>query len=146
MSFVKVYIHYVWSTKNREPLLTNGIRQKVFNHIKENAESKNIHIDFINGYVDHVHCLVSLPDDLSIGKVAQLLKGESSYWVNKNKITKTKFEWQNEYFAVSVDDNNIDAVREYIKNQEEHHKKITFSQEYELFMKRYGFKFLIDEG
>ena len=111
----------------------------VFNHIRENAKTKHIHIDFINGYTDHVHCLVSLNDDLGIGKIAQLLKGESSFWINKNKLTKSKFGWQDEYFAIGVCDNNFQAVRNYISKQEEHHSKTTFTQEYNQFIERYGF-------
>ncbi len=90
MSFIKVYVHYVWSTKNRVPLLVDNIRFEIFKHIRENARNKNIFIDFLNGYKDHAHCLISLNDDLSIGKIAQLIKGESSHWINKNKLTKEK--------------------------------------------------------
>ena len=79
MSYIKVYVHYIWSTKYREPFLTKDIRYDVFKHIRENARKKNIYLDFINGYLDHVHCIVSLNDALSIGKIAQLLKGESSH-------------------------------------------------------------------
>lgn len=139
MSFIKIYVHYVWSTKNRYPFLTDDIRLMVFQHIKENAQTKNVYVDFINGYTDHVHCLISLNDDHSIGKIAQLIKGESSFWINKNKMTKTKFEWQDEYLAIGVGDDKIQDVRNYIAKQEEHHKKITFQQEYENFIKRYGF-------
>ena len=89
MSFIKVYVHFVWSTKNRQALLKKEIRKQIFDHIRENAKIKNIYIDFINGYTDYVHCLVSLNDDLSIGKIAQLIKGESSYWININKLTTT---------------------------------------------------------
>ena len=142
MSYIKVFVHFVWSTRGREPLLTNDIREKVFEHIRENARAKNIFVDFINGYYDHVHCLVSLNDDLSIGKIAQLLKGESSHWINKNKLTKTHFEWQDEYFAVGVADDKLPIVRNYIANQETHHKKMTFSQEYNKFIKRYGFEII----
>ncbi len=142
MSFIKVYVHYVWATKSRHDLLTNDIRTDVFKHIKENAKEKNIYIDFINGCKDHVHCLVSLNDDLSIGKIAQLIKGESSFWINKNNLTKKKFAWQDEYIAIGVCDDKIDIVRSYIANQEEHHKKKTFIQEYEQFIKRYGFKII----
>jgi REP element-mobilizing transposase RayT len=112
----------------------------VFQHIKENARAKNIFIDFVNGYTDHVHCLISLNDDLNIGKIAQLIKGESSYWINKNKLTSNRFEWQDEYLAIGVGDDKIQDVRNYIANQEEHHKKVTFQQEYEIFIKRYGFE------
>ncbi|MBE9492193.1 MAG: IS200/IS605 family transposase [Bacteroidetes bacterium] len=139
MSFIKIFVHFVWSTKNRQALLTKNIRYKVFNHIRENAKTKNIYIDFINGYNDHVHCLISLNDDLSIGKIAQLIKGESSYWINKNKLTKSKFEWQDEYMAIGIGEEKIPLVREYIAKQEEHHKKTTFKQEYHKFVKRYGF-------
>lgn len=139
MSFVKVMIHAVWGTKNREPILTDGARQKIIQHIKENAKAKQIYIDTINGHYDHLHCLFGLNADMSISKVMQLIKGESAFWVNKEKIIKTKFEWADEYFAVSVSESMIDKVREYINNQEEHHKKITFAQEYENFIKQYNF-------
>ena len=114
MSFIKIYVHYVWSTKNRHSVLTDDIRSKVFQHIKENARTKNIFIDFINGYTDHVHCLISLNDDLSIGNIAQLIKGESSHWINKNKLTSNKFEWQDEYLAIGVGDDKIQDVRNYL--------------------------------
>ncbi len=140
MSFIKIYVHYVWSTKNRHPFLSDDIRPNVFQHIKENARTKNIFIDFINGYTDHVHCLISLNDDLSIGKMAQLIKGESSHWINKNKLTATKFEWQDEYLAIGIGDDKIQDVRNYIAQQEEHHKKVSFQQEFEQFIKRYGFE------
>lgn len=138
MSYIKIYVHYVWSTKNRIPYLTDNIRNNVFKHIRENAKLKNIHIDYINGYTDHVHCLVSLNDDLSIGKIAQLLKGESSFWINQNKLTSQKFAWQDEYFAIGVGDDKIETVRNYIANQEEHHKKISYAIEFEKFVERYS--------
>jgi len=139
MSFINVYVHYVWSTHNRIPYLSNEIRQDVFDHIRENAKTKNIFIDFINGYTDHVHCLVSLGDNLSIGEIAQLIKGEASFWINKNKLTQEKFSWQDEYLAVGVGDEKLKIVHNYIANQEEHHQIITFNQEYDKFIKRYGF-------
>ena len=146
MPFVKVYIHFVWSTKNRFPFLNSvELRQQVWKHIRENAKSKGVFIDFINGYADHCHCLVSLGVDQSIQKVMQLIKGESSYWINKNQLTAQKFVWQDEYYAVSVSDSMIGNVREYIKNQEEHHKKKTFQQEYDGFILEYGFALHKDE-
>ncbi len=140
MPFVKVWIHFVWSTKNREPLLTDGIRQKVFQHIKENAQGKQIHLDFIGGMPDHAHCLISLGTDQTIEKVMQLIKGESSFWINKNNLCKTKFEWQDEYFAVSVSESILENIRKYIANQEEHHRTINFDDEFQGFMKRAGFQ------
>ena len=143
MPFIKVWIHFVWSTKNREPLLRDEIRQKVFQHIRENAKEKEIYLDFIGGYVDHVHCLISLGTNQTIEKVMQLIKGESSFWINKNKLCKEKFEWQDEYFAVSVSEPILENVRKYIANQEEHHRTKNFDDEFRDFMKRAGFqKFL----
>jgi len=141
MPFVKVYIHFVWSTKNRIPFLdSQELRKKVWNHISENAKEKGIFIDFINGYTDHCHCLVSLGVDQTIKKTMQLIKGESSFWINKQELTTQKFEWQDEYFAVSVSESMIEKVRDYIKNQEEHHSKKTFQEEYDEFMVKYKFQ------
>jgi putative transposase len=68
-----------------------------------------------------------------------LIKGESSFWINKNKLTKEKFEWQDEYFAVSVSESVVDKVRDYIKKQEIHHEKKSFQEEYDEFISKFGF-------
>ena len=112
----------------------------MWHHIKENAKEKGIFIDFVNGYTDHCHCLVSLGADQTIQKTMQLIKGESSFWINKNKLCLDKFEWQDEYFAVSVSESMIDKVRNYIRNQEEHHRKQSFQEEYDEFMAKYKFQ------
>lgn len=70
----------------------------------------------------------------------QLIKGESSFWFNKNSISQNKLNWQKEYFAVSVSESQVDAVKNYITNQEEHHKKKTWNEEYNEFITKYGFK------
>jgi REP element-mobilizing transposase RayT len=140
MGYIKIWVHLVWSTKNRQPLLTADIRKQVFDHIRENAIDKGIYIDSINGYNEHVHCLISLGSGQNIDKILMLLKGESSHWINKNKIFKKKFEWQDEYFAVSVSESAVNWVRDYIKNQEEHHRKRSFQEEYNEFMHKYGLK------
>ena len=140
MPFIKVYIHFVWGTKNRFPFLDSAeLRRKVWNHIRENAKEKGIHMDFINGYSDHCHCIISLGVDQNIKKIIQLIKGESSFWINKNNLTKEKFEWQDEYFAVSVSESLIDKFRDYIKNQEIHHKKKTFREECDEIISKFGF-------
>lgn len=139
MGYTKIWIHLVWATKSREPFLSKDVRQKIFTHIRENAKEKDIYIDFINGHIDHVHVLISLGADQAISKIVQLIKGESSYWINKNKLVPQKFEWQDDYFAVSVSESGVNKVREYIKHQEEHHQKKTFHQEYDEFMQKYGF-------
>lgn len=140
MPHIKVYIHFVWSTKCREPFLeTPELRKKMWKHIKENAIQKGIHIDFINGYKDHCHCLVSLGADQTLSKVMRLLKGESSHWINKEVMDKPNFQWQEEYYAVSVSESIIDNVRQYIKNQEKHHSKRSFEDEENDLIEKYGF-------
>ncbi|WPR77737.1 IS200/IS605 family transposase [Algoriphagus sp. NG3] len=145
MPFIKVYIHFVWSTKNRFPYLNSKeLRLKVWNHIRENAEVKGIFLDFVNGYADHCHCLVSMTKNQTIEKIMQLIKGESSYWINKNQLTTEKFEWQDEYFAVSVSESQIGRVRRYIQNQEEHHRKKTFNEECDELIIKHGFQLFKD--
>jgi REP element-mobilizing transposase RayT len=139
MGYIKIYVHFVWTTKNREPLLKKEIRETIFSHIRENARSKGIFIDFIGGYLDHVHCLISLNTDQRISETIQLIKGESSYWINNQKLTKYKFEWQREYYGISVNLRGVHRVREYISKQEAHHSKIPFQAEYEEFKKYIGF-------
>ena len=138
MPFVKVMIHAVWGTKGRASFLVDGLRAKVIDHIRENCRSKEIYVDSINGHVDHLHCLFGLNATMSLSKAMQLIKGESAFWINKNGLIKHKFEWADEYFAVSVSESMLDRVRAYIENQEEHHKKVTFMQEYQELIKRHG--------
>ena len=139
MSYVKIMVHAVWRTKNNVPYLTKEIRTAVIEHIKQNARTKEIFIDAIDGHTEHLHCLMGLNAEMSISKAMMLIKGESAFWINKQKLTKSKFEWADEYFAVSVSESMLDKVRGYIEGQEEHHKKVTLAQEYDEFMSKYGF-------
>jgi len=139
MPFTKIWIHLIWSTKNREKLINKELKKILLQHIKENARLKEIFIDTLNCVQDHIHLLISLGREQTISKIVMLIKGESSNWVNKNKLLKGKFEWQDEYIAVSVSESQVDKVREYIKNQEEHHRIKSFEEEYNLFLKKYHF-------
>jgi putative transposase len=139
MPFTKIWVHLIWSTKNRNKLIDKELKQKLLQHIKENARLKNIFIDTLNCVQDHIHLLISLGREQTISKIVMLIKGESSNWVNKNKSSKGKFEWQDEYIAVSVSESQVDRVREYIKNQEQHHRLKSFEEEYSLFLKKYHF-------
>ncbi|MGB0429664.1 MAG: IS200/IS605 family transposase [Bacteroidia bacterium] len=138
MSFIRVYIHFVWSTKNREPFLeTKTLRNKLWFHIKENAIENDIVIDHIGGYKDHCHCLVSMGWKFSISQIMKMIKGESSKWINDNGLIESTFSWQNEYYAVGVSNKELDKTRAYIRNQEEHHKSVGFDEEIKRFKKFY---------
>ena len=131
-------VHVIWSTKNRKPLIGKDLKPLLLQHIKENSFKKNIHIDTHNCVSDHIHLLISLGADQTIAKMIGLIKGESSNWVNKQNLSDVKFEWQDEYIALSVSSSVVDKVRSYIGRQEEHHKKKTFAEEYEEFIKASG--------
>lgn len=140
MPFIKVWIHLIWSAKNREKLISKELKPKLLAHIKDNVRSKNIYIDSMECVSDHIHVVVSMKGDQSISKIVMLLKGESSFWVNDNKLSKFKFEWQDEFISVSVSESVLPKLREYVKNQEKHHKIKTFEEEYDEFIEKFGFK------
>ena len=145
MSFVKIWVHLVFSTKDREPLLQKEFRCDLYQHIIENCRQKDIFLQAINGYTEHIHCLISLGKDQTIARTSQLIKGESSFWINKNNLTSKKFSWQDDYFAVSVSESQVPMVIGYIKNQEKHHSKKSFEDEVNEFMTKYGWKLIKDE-
>jgi putative transposase len=138
MSFVRIWVHVVFSTKNREPKLEKELRKEVIGHIMANCKVKDIFLQAISGYSDHLHLLISLGPLQSISKTVQLIKGESSNWINKSEMLRGKFAWQDDYFAVSVSESQLVNVERYIRNQEEHHKTKPFSEEVEQFMNRFG--------
>lgn len=140
MPYISVYLHIIWSTKNRARTITKELKPFLIEHIKTNAKAKGIFILAINCVQDHIHLLISLGTDQTIGKIVQLLKGESSFWINKNKLLKGKFEWQDDYIAVSVSKSILEKVKEYISNQDEHHRIKSFIEEVEEFRIKYRFK------
>lgn len=130
MSWVRIWIHLVFATKNREGYFSsNGIRDQVFQHIKKYAISKNIMIDTIGGHKEHLHCLILLGREQNISNIVQLLKGESSHWINNQNYFPYKFYWQDDYYANSVSESQLNRVRKYIENQEKHHAKNSFENE-----------------
>lgn len=105
---------------------------------------KEIRLDSLNGSKEHVHCLISLGKEQTISRVAQLIKGESSFWINKNKLSSNQFNWQDDFWAVGVSESHIKYVRNYILNQEEHHQKKSFDDEINVFMGKYGWTLIQD--
>jgi putative transposase len=131
MSYTKIWIHAVFGTKRRHPYLTGRIKKEVINHIFQNAVEKGITISKINGISDHLHCLIRLHPKQCPADVLQLIKGESGHWLNENKLCKTKFAWSVRYYAVSISEKDVEAVKRYICNQEYHHRKKSFKEEVE---------------
>jgi len=144
MSYIKIWVHCVWTTKNRIPYLRDPIRDTVLSHIRDNAKQKGIFIDHINGSIEHLHALISLGAKQTISEIMQKIKGESSYWINKNNITRFKFEWQDDYYAVSIGMSQLDTLREYIRNQVGHHTKVSLEAELDKLIEEYKMERFMD--
>jgi len=138
-SYTKLYVHTIWGTKNRVNYFTKEIRDIIKNHILNYAKENNIHILSINVQSDHLHLLLSLRSDQKIDDIVKRLKGESSHWINAENIIKPKFSWQRGYGAFSISSSHLEAVKNYIKNQDEHHKKVSFIDEYKKILTKYGY-------
>ena len=140
MPFIKILVHAVWATKDRKPLMNKGNKDALCQHIREYAKKKNIYLINVNGSLDHLHSLISVSAEQNIATLMNLLKGESSYWGNKNLQWSEKFGWQDDYFAVSIGESQFDTVNNYITHQDSHHQRKTFQQEYDEFIKNYHFE------
>ncbi len=130
-----VWLHIVCSTKLRKPLLFRSFRFDLFNYLKKYSVENDILLDVINGVEDHVHLLIRLKTTQKISEVLNLLKGTSSRWINLNANLKDTFQWQNGYGVFSVSEKDIPKVRNYIYNQEKHHKSVSYSEELNKLLK-----------
>ncbi len=141
-SYSKVWLHLIWSTHNKEKVLVKDVRKQVSNFLYTYAEEKEIYMktNYVNA--EHVHALVDLPTILSIDECLKLLKGTSSHYINDNRLVNNKFRWARGYGAFSVSESQLKKVDDYINDQEEHHRKKSFTEEYELFMIKYGIKYV----
>ena len=144
MSFIRIWLHCVWTTNRRIPYLRDDIRDQVIFHILETSRSKNIYIDYLNGYQEHLHALISLGATQTVSDIMRSIKGESSFWINKNKLTSHRFEWQDDYYAVSIGASQVDSLRKYIRNQVDHHKSVTWEEELRKLEEEYDFIRIMD--
>lgn len=145
-SFCRCWLHLTWATLDRRPLLEKAVAAKVSIHLTDYARSKGIYmrINFVNS--DQVHALIDLPPTRPIEEVVQLLKGESSHWVNENSLVTGKFGWQRGYGAFSVSHSGVERVGAYIAEQEAHHRKRSFAEELKLLVERYGLQWHEEEN
>ena len=139
-SFNKIWIHAIWATKERMPLIHSSVENKIYPFIAVQLREQGCPVRIINGMPDHIHCLFLLSPQKSISEVIKQIKGSSSHFINQNNIIDDKFAWQTGYAAYSVSESVVEKVYEYIKNQKSHHQRKTFQQEYEDFITLYGFE------
>ena len=137
-SYSRCWLHLIWTALNREPTLTRPAAAKASGFLTQYAVEKSIYMRINYCNPEHVHALIDLPTSKSIEDVMKLLKGSSSHWVNENRLLRGRFSWGRGYGAFSVSHSHVDQVAVYIANQQEHHLKKSFPQEFELLVKRYG--------
>jgi putative transposase len=135
-SHVSNHVHVVFGTKDRASLISKELQPKLWAYMAGITRNHGIHAVAIGGTDDHVHALLEIPALLSIAKVVQVLKANSSRWINEHR--EHRFEWQEGYGAFSVSRSQVSAIMKYIANQAEHHRKRDFSAEFALLLKKHG--------
>jgi putative transposase len=137
-SLVKNYVHIVFSTKYRQPLILPSIETELHNYLGGICKNLECNPVIVGGYIDHIHLLCILSKKIPLVKLMEELKSHSSKWI-KTKDEKLKnFYWQDGYGAFSVNPHEVHVVKGYIANQHEHHKQATFQHEYRAFLKKYA--------
>ncbi|HMK27997.1 MAG TPA: IS200/IS605 family transposase [Chitinophagaceae bacterium] len=137
-SFNKIWIHAIWATKERYPLIHPPVEKKIYGYMTTELIGSGCPVRVVNGMPDHVHCLFLLNPQKSIAEIIKQVKGSTSHWVNEQDLIKEKFSWQTGYAAYSVSESVLEKVFQYISSQKQHHQKTTFLQEYNEFIKLHG--------
>ena len=137
-TFARIHIHLIFSTKERQKLIPKEMQPKLWSYMAGICHNKGIEPIAINGTDNHVHVLFHLPPTMALAKAVNLIKANSSRWMGEHS---RRFAWQDGYGAFSVSESNTGAVIKYIRDQEKHHRKRTYEQEYVAFLKKHRFKF-----
>src|SRR5215469_7062489 len=141
VSYISAYFHCVFSTKDRRRLITTDLRDRLWPFLGGIARQNKMKAMEIGGVEDHVHMLVSIPATLPISKAMQLIKGGSSKWVHETFHDRHLFAWQEEYGAFSVSVSQLNKTIAYIRGQPEHHRKMTFQEEFRMLLKKHGVEY-----
>jgi putative transposase len=140
-TFTNLLTHAIFSRKDRAPLIDAELKAQLFPYMIGILRELKVKTLAINGVDDHVHLLFALPPSRSVAEVARILKTNSSQWVHESSTTRRMFGWQADYGAFSVSQSNVADVVEYIRGQEEHHRKKTFQEEFVVFLKKHGIEY-----
>ena len=135
-SFASLHCHIIFSTKHRQPLITPEFQPRLFEYIGGTLRNQSCCLVAAGGMPDHVHLLVSLGRTLSVADAVRLIKSNSSEWIHDD-LHLPDFQWQTGYGAFAVSYSNIDSVKAYLANQEEHHRTRTFQDEFREFLRRH---------
>ena len=138
-SFAQIYLHLVFSTKERRPFLQDAaIREEAHDYLGGTCNNLGCPVLRVGGVADHVHILYLLGRTMSVAVLVKELKRESSKWVKTKGTALTDFYWQNGYGAFSVSPGHVEMLRDYIANQEDHHRTVAFQEEFRGLLTKYG--------
>ena len=137
-SYSRCWLHLVWTTLDREPMLTKAAAAKASGFLTDYSKKNGIYMKINYFNPEHVHTLIDLPTNKCIEDVVKLFKGSSSHWINEKRLLGGRFSWGRGYGAFSVSHSDSERVAAYIAKKEEHHRKKTFNAEFQLFVKKYG--------
>ena len=137
-TYHQIYLQIVFAVKYRKAVINRVWKQKLFAVIGNLINEANCKTIIVNGVEDHVHCFVGLKPVVSVSELMKTVKAKSSKYINDNKLTRERFEWQRGYGVFSYSQSQIDNVYKYIENQEVHHKKRTFHVEYLEMLKKFN--------
>lgn len=140
-SLVKNFIHIVFSTKYRQPLIDSYVEDELHAYIGGVCRDTDCTSLIVGGYTDHIHILCLLSKKVTVIKLLEEIKSHSSKWIKTKGEAYKNFYWQDGYGAFSVNPSEIETVTAYIKNQKEHHSKKTFQDEYRAFLKKYNVEY-----
>ena len=140
-TFSQIYIQVVFSVKSRENLIQKSWKDDLHKYISGIIKGKGQKPIIVNGMPDHIHAFVGFRPSMNISDLVRDIKNNSSNFVNDHKLVKGKFSWQEGYGAFSYSQSHIGKVYDYILNQEQHHKKETFREEYVSFLKKFEIEF-----
>lgn len=138
-SLARILIHVVFSTKNRDPMLSDSIRPRVFGYLATVGRDMGCEVFRVGGMPDHVHLAVALSRTISVAEFVKKVKQTSSSWM-KEQGSSPRFEWQAGYGAFSIGESQVEPLIHYIDHQEAHHRKKTFQDEFRAMMAKYGMK------
>lgn len=140
-TYTQIHIQLIFAVQYRMAMIDKIWKDELYKYITGIIQKQKHKLVIINGVNDHIHILLGYRPHQSLSDLLQDIKGSSSKWINENKLTKIKFAWQEGYGAFSYSHSHLSKVISYIKNQEQHHKKITFMNEYRSFLKSYEVEF-----
>lgn len=140
-SLVKNYLHIVFSTKHRKPLIHQSIEEELYSYLGGICNRLECQVIIVGGYTDHIHILCMLSKKIALMKLMEELKSHSSKWIKTKGKDYQNFYWQNGYGAFSVRASGVDTVINYIANQKEHHSKKEFKNEYRAFLKKHDVEY-----